>query len=85
MHDLENRLIQCFGAVFPNRSREEIVAATHESFSEWDSLAGVTLLTVLQQEFKLDLDFGDLEELGSFQSTLSYLAKSGAGDRPHGV
>jgi acyl carrier protein len=74
MDSLENRLAECFSAVFPNRSREELVTASRESFAEWDSLAGVTLLTLLEEEFRLDFDLADVEHLSSFRSVLDYVA-----------
>lgn len=74
MGSLENRLVECFSAVFPNRSREELVEASRESFPEWDSLAGVTLITLLEEEFRLDVDLTDAEHFGSFRSVLDYLA-----------
>ena len=83
MGSLEDRLAECFSAVFPNRSREELVTASRDSFQEWDSLAGVTLLTLLEEEFRLEFDLTDVEHLGSFHSVLDYLAANvpGEGDR----
>jgi acyl carrier protein len=77
MHDLENWLVNCFCAVFPNRSRNEILSADRNSMEEWDSLAGVTLLALLQEKFGGDIDFGDLEQLGSFSATLKYVKEHG--------
>jgi acyl carrier protein len=71
----EERLALCFSAVFPNRSREEILIASQESIVEWDSLASVTLLAVIQQEFKVDIDLFDLEALDSFGLLRDYLQR----------
>lgn len=75
MNDVEGRLAACFSAVFPNRSAEEIPTADRDSWAEWDSLAGIMLLTVLQQEFQLEVDPLDLERLSSFGSLLEYIVE----------
>jgi len=83
----EERLALCFSAVFPNRSREEILFASQASIMEWDSLASVTLLAVIQQEFEVDIDLFDLEGLDSFRLLLDYLqrqAARGDGEGNHG-
>jgi acyl carrier protein len=74
MEPLEDRLVECFSAVFPKRSREEILVANQTSFAEWDSLAGVTLLTLLQEEFKIEVDLMDLGDLGSYAAVRRYVA-----------
>ncbi len=54
---------------------------------EWDSLASVTLLAVIQQEFEVDIDLFDLDGLDSFRLLLDYLqrkAATGDGDVDHG-
>ena len=76
MNDFEERLRTCFAAVFPNRSREEIVSATRDSIAEWDSLAAVTLLALIQQEFNTDIDLFDFEDLGSFRLLLDHLVRN---------
>ena len=67
-NSLQDRLIDAFSAVFPNRAREEIVTADREAWEEWDSLAAITLLTVLQQEFQADIDLTELDQLSSFDA-----------------
>ena len=74
MASLAERVLNCFCAVFPTRSREELLKASRQSIPEWDSLAGITLLTVLQQEFRIDIDLTELEHLDSVQSVLSLVA-----------
>jgi acyl carrier protein len=75
MNDLKNRLSGCFGAVFPGRSAEELMRADRETMQEWDSLASITLLTVVQEEFQVTIDLFDLEKFGSFSALLEYLAE----------
>ena len=75
MRDLQDRLVACFSAVFPNRSAQEILSADRDSLAEWDSLAAIMLLTVLQQEFHLEIDPLDLNRLGSFRSLSEHIAE----------
>jgi acyl carrier protein len=73
MSDIENRLVECFSVVFPNLSREQIAALDRDSAEAWDSIAGITLITILQQELHVDIDLTDLEHLSSFQAVLAYV------------
>ena len=71
--DTEPRLVRCFSLVFPNLPAGEIRTAGVETIDEWDSLASVTLVAVLQEEFGMEIDLGDLPELTSFHAVLRYL------------
>ena len=79
-----SRIFDCFCALFPNHSREELLTASRESIPEWDSLAGVTLLMLLQQEFHLDIDLTELDRFNSAQAVLDYVAANAAvPEEPH--
>jgi len=67
------RLINCFSSVFPTLTAEEIQAADVARLAELDSLAGVTLVALIDDEFGADLNLDDLLELGNFQSVRRYL------------
>jgi acyl carrier protein len=71
--DVMPRLLTCFSAVFPNRSRQELTSASRDSIEEWDSLASVTLLSLINEAFDTEIDLFDLQDLGSFDSLLAYL------------
>jgi len=73
--EADARLIRCFSAVFPSLSGEEIEAASLETVSGWDSLATVRLVAVLEEEFGLQIDLGEWQELSSFASIRHYLQK----------
>ena len=73
MSDVTGRLVKCFGAVFPSLGREETLAATTESVAEWDSLASLTLVAVIEEEFEMTVDDLDLSELGSFSAFDEYV------------
>lgn len=74
MSDIETRLQTCFSAVFPALPAAAIPGATQDSVSEWDSVATVTLLTVIEEEFGVTLNFEELEKLTSFQAVAATLA-----------
>jgi acyl carrier protein len=64
------RLVGCFEKVFPNLSRSDISAADHGSIAAWDSLAHVTLLSLVGEEFGIDIDFEEFEGATSFAAIL---------------
>ena len=73
MTDLRQRLLTCFVAVFPDLSENEIPLASTATVSAWDSLASVTLVSVIEEEFDLQLDVDELEDLNSFALVLAVL------------
>jgi acyl carrier protein len=75
MSEPNQRLIQCFAAVFPGLRPDQIPGSSVENVPNWDSLATVTLATVLDQEFGAKIDVFDLPELRSFAAAQAYLEK----------
>lgn len=75
MDELEDRLVRCFSSVFPGLTTEQIHTASAESLSAWDSLASVTLVAVLQQEYEIQINLMDLAELVSFEAVQKYIRK----------
>lgn len=73
MNDLETRLTTCFAAVFPTLNEEEIPRASMTSVGAWDSLASVTLVAVVEEEFGIEIEMDDLENFVSFDLVLGYL------------
>jgi acyl carrier protein len=73
----DDRLIHCFVTVFPNATRDEIKGSKFEELSGWDSLRGVTLLAVLDDEFGIQMDMTDLLELETFDALEKHLLKQG--------
>jgi len=76
MPDVDDRLVRCFLSVFPELTDEQVRSASAESLSAWDSFATVTLVAVLQEEFGLEIDPGDLERFVSFERVRSYVIDS---------
>jgi acyl carrier protein len=73
MDDLRARLVECFSAVFPDLSEEEIPRASPDSVAAWDSLAAVRLVTVIEETFDLAIQPAEQERLVSFVQILDYL------------
>jgi acyl carrier protein len=64
------RLRDCFAAVFPSALPGQLEQATIETIPEWDSLATVTLVAVIEEEFAVALEVEELEQLDSFEHVL---------------
>lgn len=75
MDELRQRLTDCFQVVFPALPQEKIATASPETVAEWDSVAGLTLMTVVEEKFALQIDLDDLASLDSFESFYSYLQR----------
>jgi acyl carrier protein len=73
MDERKMRLMGCFLTVFPELSIEEITKATSVSVETWDSVAGVTLLAEVEDEFGISIEVDDLARFSSFNGFLSYL------------
>lgn len=67
MSDIQERLINCFSTVFPDLSRDEILRASNSSVATWDSLATVTLVSVVEEEFGVAILPEDYDYMISFQ------------------
>lgn len=77
MSETQSRLIRCFRGVFPSLPEAEIPHATASTVEGWDSVASVTLLATIEEEFGLQIDVQDMTELVSFEKLLGYLQAKG--------
>ena len=82
MTDLQKRLMACFSSVLPDLGREDIPLATVNSVGSWDSLATVTLIMVVEEEFGIQVAPGDLEQFVSFELILDYLQRRMISETP---
>jgi acyl carrier protein len=80
--ELESRLVHCFTAAFNGLSPEEIFQASTCSLAEWDSLASMTLLALVEEEFQLRIDISDIARLNSFERIMNHLSRNQQGPRP---
>lgn len=74
-----NMLANCFERVFPGIEPDAIQGATPETVKGWDSLAQVTLLSLLGEESGLDIDFEEFEGANSFESILALIRQKSGG------
>ena len=78
MHELKSRLIRCFEVVFPGLDDKMLREATMTSIADWDSVATVTLINVVEEEFGIAIDVDDVEQMVSFEKMLNYLTEKRA-------
>jgi len=74
MNDHDARLVTCFRAVFGELTDDQIRHATSTNVEGWDSVATVTLITLVEEEFGVEIDADDLERFVSFVSLRAYLS-----------
>jgi acyl carrier protein len=67
------RLVSCFQAVFPALPVEAIPSATQDSLADWDSVSAITLISVIEDEFQVEVDLERMLEFTSFAAFLAYL------------
>ncbi len=75
MTENDLRLTRCFLAVFPQLTDDEIQIVSAATTGEWDSLAGVTLAAVVQEEFGIEIDTGVLPDLDSYRALREYIGR----------
>ena len=74
MPDVETCLVGRFLTVFPELSEADIRSASQERLDQWDSVAAITLVNVIEEEFSTQIDYGHLPNLDTFAKVLDYLA-----------
>ncbi len=75
MDETRQRLTNCFQVVFPDMPAEEIPTASTATVASWDSVAAITLMNVMEDEFGMEMDLDDLAELDSFEKIHAYMLK----------
>ena len=73
MDNLEQRLENVFATVFPDLPPNKIRTASQDSVETWDSVAAITLLNLIEEEFGVQMEFEDIGDLTSFSSIAEYL------------
>lgn len=77
--NLSARLEDCFQVVFPHLTRDALSAARQDSLEAWDSVAAITLISVVEDEFQVKIDLERLPQLTSFGAFLACLKGIPAG------
>ena len=73
MDETRKRLETCFQLIFPDLPTEAVTKASQQSVAAWDSVAAITLMNVIEEEFGLEMDLDELADLDSFEKVFSYL------------
>jgi acyl carrier protein len=73
MDPVQSRLARCFEKVFPDVPAASVPNASQATVATWDSVATVTLLNVIEDEFGFQIDIELLPELDSFERILSHV------------
>lgn len=73
MDDIRARVKECFQLVFPDLSEAEIPNASQENVAAWDSVAAITLVNVLEEQFEIEMDLDEVAELDSFEKVCAYM------------
>jgi acyl carrier protein len=73
MDDVKERLTRCFQIVFPDLPESDIPLVSQATAAGWDSVAAITLLNVLEDEFAIEVDLEQVAELDTFDKIYTYL------------
>ena len=66
MPELDSRLSALFLATFPKLTEGNVREASRNSVAEWDSVAAVTLMTLIEEEFGEQFDLEDAADWSSY-------------------
>ena len=75
MNDIKQRVASCFLNIFPDLSPAQIPHANAATLESWDSVAQVTLLASIAEEFGIELEMSDFDELNSYELIVDYLQR----------
>jgi acyl carrier protein len=72
---LRPQLEGCFLSVFSNLDPATVHTASMASVAEWDSVAALTLVAVLEETFNIEIEPEVIEDFVSFEMVEDYLSK----------
>jgi len=75
MTDIESRVSACFQNVFPDVPAGDLPKAAQATVAAWDSVAHVTLLSAIAEEFQIELDDESFESLVSYPLILDFVER----------
>ncbi len=73
MNEIEVRVARCFANVFPGLAPDDISSAGASSLAAWDSIAHIRLLSAVAEEFGLELEMEDFDELVTYPLIVDYV------------
>lgn len=74
MSSIEERLLSVFQAAFPTASVDELRHADATTLDDWDSMATLTVISLVQEEFDVDIEPDEAVELLSFKKLEEFLS-----------
>ena len=75
MPDLDRRLAPIFRAAFPGLKDQAVPLATRDSVANWDSIAAVTLSSLIEEEFGELFDLEEAAEWTSYEQVRTALER----------
>lgn len=66
----------CFIEIF-EVSKESLETLEYQSVSGWDSVGHMNLMTVIEEEFNIEMDIDDITDFSSFAKGKEIIAKYG--------
>ena len=78
MSNVAERLTKVFAAIFPELTPEEIQVASPASVAAWDSLATISIVSLIEEEFAIDIPPDRFEDMGSFELIVDFLKQKEA-------
>lgn len=73
MSDYNEKLAECFKGVFPQMESADIPLASTKTTAEWDSVAQITLIAIVEEAFDIDVAPEEIEQLVSFELLLDFV------------
>jgi acyl carrier protein len=73
MENVKDKLGRCFALAFPKLDPGRYATANTQNVSDWDSIAQLTLLTLISEEFGREIDFEEFEGATSFEALAQVL------------
>jgi acyl carrier protein len=66
MTNVEQRVAACFSNVIPGIEESQIPSSSTASLAAWDSVAHITLLSAISEEFGVEFSPDEFDELTSY-------------------
>lgn len=73
MSELETRLDECFKAVFTDLTDDDVRRASTASVGAWDSVASLSLMAVIEEQFGVPIPTELMGDLVSYDLVLEYI------------
>jgi acyl carrier protein len=71
--DINEKLENIFTQVFPSIPKVDIREVSIENYPEWDSLALMQIITMIENGFSITLGISEIKLLNSFRNCLSVI------------